>query len=321
MSVVREIALVAEIAMPVDEKWSVRRCRYRPEEGGAGRVCIVTGIHGDEMLGQLIVFGVAQRIMQEQEHLRGTVDLYPMLNPLGLDIGERLVPSGTRLDMNRSFPGTPDGTPMEAMCYQIVQEVRGADLVLDLHASTQSKSELYEVRISAPATPEMVASARALCPELIWVYPERTAYNASLTGALSTLGTHAMILEANEPCHRPQKIAGKVIDGIFCKLAEMGLWTGKTVTPPAEPPCVMRQEDILRVTCRLPGVYLPENVIGRRVGKGQVLGRVFDALSGEVMEEVTAPCDALVFSERSYCAVYPGTLLARLYKMKEEAQP
>lgn len=320
MSVVREIASVAEIAMPVDEKWFVRRCRYMPEEGGAGRVCIVTGIHGDEMMGQLIVFGVAQRIMQGQEHLHGIVDIYPMLNPLGLDIGKRLVPSGTRLDMNRSFPGAKDGTPMEAMCYQIVEEVRGADLVLDIHASTQNKSELYEVRVSAPGTKEMIDSARALCPELIWVYPERTAYNASLTGALTALGTSAMILEADERRHRPQEIAGKVIEGIFCKLSEMGLWTGEAVKPPEEVPCIMTQEDMLRVTCDHPGVYLPQDVIGQRVKQGQTLGHVFDALSGVVLEEVTAPCDALVFSERSYSAVYPGTLLVRLYKTRGEVQ-
>ncbi len=321
MTVVREIETVAEIAMPVEERWSVRRCRYRPEDGGAGRVCIVTGIHGDEMMGQLIVFGIARRIMDAQEHLHGIVDIYPMLNPLGLDIGERLVPSGTRLDMNRSFPGSKDGTPMEAMCYQIVQEVRDADLVLDIHASTQNKSELYEVRISAPATPQMIAGARALCPELIWVYPERTAYNASLTGALSALGTSAMILEADERRYRPQEMAGKVVDGIFCKLGEMGLWTGETKKPPREVPCILAQEDMLRVTCTHPGVYLPEDVIGTRVALGQRLGCVFDALTGEIIEEVTAPCDALVFSERGYSAVYPGTLLMRLYKLKGATRP
>ena len=36
-------------------------------------------------------------------------------------IGERMVPSGTRLDMNRAFPGSPDGTPLEYMCYQVIQ--------------------------------------------------------------------------------------------------------------------------------------------------------------------------------------------------------
>lgn len=321
MSVVREITTVAEIAMPVDEKWSVRRCRYMPEGGAGRRVCLVTGIHGDEMMGQLILFGVAQRVMREPECLRGILDLYPMLNPLGLDIDERLVPSGTRLDMNRSFPGAKDGTAMEAMCYQIVEEVRAADLVLDIHASTQNKSELYEVRISAPASEAMIDGARALCPELIWVYPERTAYNASLTGALSALGTPALILEADERRHSPQEIAERVIEGIFCKLHQMGLWTGKAAQPPREVPCILVQEDMQRVTCEHPGVYLPEETVGKHVRAGQRLGRVFDALEGVVLEDVTAPCDALVFSERSYSAVYPGTLLARLYKTKEGERP
>ncbi len=322
MAVIRQITTVASVAMPIEEKWTVRRCRYMPGEGAAGRVCIATGIHGDEMMGQLIAFGVVSRIMEQQEHLHGIVDVYPMLNPLGLDIGERLVPASTRLDMNRAFPGTPDGTPLESVCYQLVQDMRGADLVLDIHASTQNKSELYEVRLNAASAAQLAEQARALCPELIWIYPEKTAYEASLTGALCGLGTPAMILEADERRRKPQEIAGRVVEGIFCKLREMGLWTGSAVEPPRaqeEIPTIRTQEDVLRVTCEHPGVYVPEDCIGEWVQEGRILGRIIDALEGVVREEIKAPCAGLVFSQRSYSAVYPGTLIARLLRRRGEA--
>ncbi|MFQ9446205.1 MAG: succinylglutamate desuccinylase/aspartoacylase family protein [Christensenellales bacterium] len=145
----KTLTTVASVALPIEERWSIKRCRYAPDGESVGRVCIATGTHGDEMMGQLIVYLVQQRIAAHPDALRGTVDFYPMLNPLGLDIGERMVPSGTRLDMNRAFPGSPDGTPLEYMCYQVIQDMRGADFVLDLHASARNKSELYEVRVSA----------------------------------------------------------------------------------------------------------------------------------------------------------------------------
>lgn len=321
MAVVREITQVASIAMPIGESWTVRRCRYMPQEGASGRLCLATGIHGDEMLGQLIVFGIVRRIMEQQEHLHGTVDVYPMLNPLGLDIGERMVPTGTRLDMNRSFPGAADGTPMEAMCHHIVQDMLGADLVLDIHTSTRTKCELYEVRMNAKEAPAMVPAARALCPDLIWVYPDKTAYNASLAGALSQLGTPALILEADERRRHPHETAERVIEGVFCKMKEMGLWTGEAKEPPREDeeiPCIRTQNEVMRVTCENPGVYVPSDCIGEWVEKGQVLGQVIDALEGVVREEVRAPHDGLVFSQRSYSVVYPGTLLARLYRKEQQ---
>lgn len=315
MAVVREISTVASITMPVEEQWAIRRCRYAPEEGGEGRVCIATGMHGDEMMGQLIVYGIASRILKNPEHLHGTVDIYPMLNPQGLDISERMVPASTRLDMNRVFPGSPDGTALEYMCHLVMQDMLGADLVLDIHTSTQNKSELYEVRIGARDAQRLIDKAQALCPQVIWIYPDSSAFNVSLASSLCEAGTDAMILEADERRRRPLEIAAPVVEGIFCKLAQMGLWTGPARPLPQEAiPVVRSRENICRVTCQYPGVYVPEDLIGTRVEEGQVLGTVIDALHGEVRERVKAPCSGLMFSQRSYSAVYPGTLIARLRK-------
>ena len=59
---------------------------------------------------------------------------------------------------------------------------------------------------------------------------------------------------------------------------------------------------------------MPEDRIGTRVEEGQVLGTVIDALEGAARETVKAPCAGLVFSQRSYSSVYPGTLIARIRK-------
>ena len=155
--------------MAIDENWTVRRCRYAPEGASAGRVCLATGIHGDELMGQLIAYGVARCIAAQPECLHGIVDIYPMLNPLGLDVGDRMTPMN-HLDMNRAFPGTKDGTALEAICHAIIEDMRGADLVLDIHSGTVGKSELYEVRLSSPHADWLLDQARALSPDLIWAF-------------------------------------------------------------------------------------------------------------------------------------------------------
>ena len=316
LPIVKQITEIVSIAMPFEENWAVRRCRYAPESASAGRLCIAAGTHGDEMMGQLVCFQVAERIQREPQHLRGVVDIYPMLNPLGLDIAERMVPVGTRLDMNLAFPGSPSGTPLEILCHRIMQDMLGADLVLDVHASTQYKSELYEVRMNEADADRLIPKARALCPDLIWVYPEYAAYGSSLTSALCAAGTDALILEADERRRKPQEIAAGVVAGIFCKMHEMGLWTGEVIAAPGAGsiPVVRTREEISRVTCAYPGVYVPEDHIGTFVQAGDVLGCVIDALEGSVLEAVKAPCSGLVFSQRSYSAVYPGTLIARIRK-------
>ena len=275
MSIIKEITTIASIAMPVAEHWQIRRCRYMPEGASAGRICLASGIHGDELIGQLILHGIAQRIQQHPEHLHGTVDIYPMLNPLGLDTSERMTPMMNYLDMNRSFPGTPNGTALESMCHAIFTDMLGADLVLDLHASTRNKNELYEVRIDSRSAARMIPQAYAFSPDLIWVYADKYVLNATLTAALCAADTPAFILEMHEPRHKPYETANRIVDSIFCKMTEMGLWTGEAApapAPDAQIPCVRTGDNICRIACEKPGIYVPVEVIGKWVKAGDTLG-------------------------------------------------
>ena len=52
----KTLTTVASVALPIEERWSIKRCRYAPDGESVGRVCIATGTHGDEMMGQLIVY-------------------------------------------------------------------------------------------------------------------------------------------------------------------------------------------------------------------------------------------------------------------------
>ena len=318
MAVVREITTAAGTALPVYESWAVRRCRYMPEGGGRGRICLVSGIHGDETLGQLVIFNVVQRIMAQPEHLRGIADMYPMLNPLGLDIGERMVPVGTRLDMNRSFPGSGDGTPLERTCRRLIDDMAGADLVIDIHSGTQLKHELFEVRLSAQDPGPLAALAQHLQPDVIWFYPDSVACEASLSGALCSMGTPALLLQADEHGQAAKQAADRAAEGILRLMKHMGLWTGDVISAPqADIPCIRTEEEVARVTCSKPGMYVPEGCIGTHVAKGQLLGRIIDAVEGAVSEEIVSPCAGLVFSQRSYSPVYPSTLIARIHAQGE----
>ena len=78
------IETVAKTALYVNENLLIRRNRIQPEEGceDRGRICVVTGAHGDELEGQFVCYELIRRINAEREKLRGTVDIYPALNPL-----------------------------------------------------------------------------------------------------------------------------------------------------------------------------------------------------------------------------------------------
>lgn len=98
-----------------------------------GPVAVVTAnLHGDECTG----IGVVHRLRQllPERLLRGTVLLFPSLNPEGLVQGTRGLP-GDEKDPNRAFPGDPAGSPVERLAHAVWTEILDArpSLLIDIH--------------------------------------------------------------------------------------------------------------------------------------------------------------------------------------------
>ena len=108
------IERIVEMELPAGEKLIIEKNRIQGERlrPDAARLAIVTGSHGDELEGQYICYETARRLKEGLQFLSGTVDIYPALNPLGIDVVQRTSPLGN-VDMNRVFPGSPDGTLLE----------------------------------------------------------------------------------------------------------------------------------------------------------------------------------------------------------------
>ena len=80
--------------------------------GDEKRVCIVTGTHGDELEGQYVCYELNRILQEHSDCLKGIVEIYPALNPLGVDSISRGIPMFD-LDMNRIFPGDENGAVAE----------------------------------------------------------------------------------------------------------------------------------------------------------------------------------------------------------------
>lgn len=136
------IKTVASVSLPVLEKLEIRKNRI---ESGTDqkkkRISIVTGIHGDELEGQYVCYELSRRLQEHMECLNGIVDIYPAMNPLGIDSITRGIPAFD-LDMNRVFPGNEDGSMTEYVAAKIVEDLAGSDLCIDIHASNIFLTEI-----------------------------------------------------------------------------------------------------------------------------------------------------------------------------------
>lgn len=82
----------------------------------------MTGTHGDELDGQYVCYEIVKQLNAHPEKLKGIVDIYPDVNPLGLDTGSRGIPMFD-LDMNRVFPGDNNGAITEYLAAGIIDDI------------------------------------------------------------------------------------------------------------------------------------------------------------------------------------------------------
>jgi uncharacterized protein len=101
--------------------------------GAAGpRVLLVAGTHGDEWEGQLLVRNLVASVRPED--VTGTLVCLPSLNLPAADVSHRCSPIDGE-NMNRAFPGDPDGGPTR-MLADYVEHVLlpECDYAMDLHS-------------------------------------------------------------------------------------------------------------------------------------------------------------------------------------------
>ena len=313
------IKTVVSLNFPVEETLCIRKQRILPagytEESdlsGLKRFSIVTGTHGDELEGQYVCYEVSRILQENTDKLNGIVDIYPALNPLGIDSQERGIP-GFDLDMNRIFPGSGKGSMAEHAAASIVEDLSGSDMVIDIHASNLYLTEIPQARISEVFAEELVPYARRLNIDFIWVHAASTVLEATLAHSLNSTGTPTIVVEMGIGLRLTQAYGRQLTQGIFSLMSCMGIWNGDSIEP-RRPLFSENNDDVEFINAPVSGVFIQHMEHNSFVSEGDVIGEIADPLRGESLCTITAPCTGVIFTLRDFPMVDEGSLIGRLLR-------
>lgn len=308
------IKTVASVGLPVDETLAIKKRRIQPKNKSKGmkRICIVTGIHGDELEGQYVCFEVARKIEAEFEKLAGIVDIYPAMNPLGIDSITRGIPAFD-LDMNRLFPGNIDGNMTEYMAAEIIKDMSGADLVIDIHASNIYLTEIPQIRINELHEDFLVPLAEKSNVDFIWVHGASTVLESTFAYSLNSTGTPCLVVEMGVGMRITKEYGEQLVDGIFHLMETLGIWKGETKTP-RTPIISKNSDDVSYLNARVGGLFIQKVKHWEKLKKGDLIGQIVDPLSGKVLDNVLSTVDGILFTIREYPVVDEGSLVGRLLR-------
>lgn len=258
-------------------------------------LCVIGGIHGDELNG----VEIANRVFSgtPPEKLSGTLIVVPMVNAAGIRSGLRYLPD--RRDLNRCFPGSPTGSTGSRIANILFERViRGSDALVDLHTGSGNRTNLPQIRtdIENPRALDLAESFG------VGIVLHGTGPKGSLRRAALDIGIPAIIYEAGEPLRFQEEEIAAGAKGVRNVMASLGMvQREEKVKPRAQ---LYRKTRWVRAA-KQGGIFLTSRALGESVSKGDVLGTITDPITGE-REEVLAPADGRLIGMAVPQIVLPG---------------
>lgn len=306
---------VVDISLPVDETFRIRKNRIE-NRSRAKRFSLVTGIHGDELEGQYVAFRINQILRENIDCVDGIVDIYPGMNPLGVDSVTRGIPAFD-LDMNRIFPGRSDGDMNEYVASRLIDDIAGSDLVIDIHASNIFLTEIPQIRINEISADRLVPLARKANVDLIWVHGAATVLESTLAYALNDRNTPTLVAEVGVGMRITKEYGDQLTAGILSLLKELGIYSGEC--PEVREPVISSDpDDVIFLNAPSSGIFIQTAHHGAILEKGEEVGIIVNPLTGDVLSRMVSPERGWLFTIREYPVTDQGSLIARILKKLPE---
>lgn len=277
--------------------------------GPGPRLTVIAGVHGAEYTS----IATARRFVTslDADTVSGRIVVVPVANPSAFWARSPFVVPQDGKNLNRCFPGRPDGSAAEAIAAAVFsQVVAGSDFLVDLHAGDIPESlEPFTIYDESP----VAAAARDLAIAYGFAHCVRQAaatrtVAGSSCAAAADAGIPAIIAECGGNGILDPSAVARHLDGLRNLAKTVGVLSG--VPAPRRPIEEHDGWEWLRTAAA--GWWQPSVTVGSSVPAGAQLGVVSDVWTDEPIAEITAPTAGTVLFLTASPAVSAGGLLMGL---------
>ncbi|MDX5378265.1 MAG: N(2)-acetyl-L-2,4-diaminobutanoate deacetylase DoeB [Halomonas sp.] len=282
-------------------------------KNGEGPTALLTGgNHGDEYEGITALMKLTSELRAEEVH--GRVIIVPMMNVPAAMAGKRTSPMDGG-NLNRSFPGDPDGTVTEKIADYFTRVMTPlADVVLDLHSGGRTLDIIPFGASHVLDDPEQqrqaLEGAKAFgAPYAMMMFELDAA--ALFDTAVESQGKVFVATELGGGGTSTPESLAITERGVRNFLIHFGLIEGE-VAMPDEPQVFLDMPDAsCYVQSEHSGLLELTLALGDRVEKGQVIARIYDMTrSGSAPVEYRAGRDGILAARRFPALVNMGDTIA-----------
>jgi len=259
--------------------------------------------HGDEPEGAFSIFKLFDQL--DAQAVSGTVVGVPAMNVPAFEAGKRGDPLDTfSYDMNRLYPGRPEGYPTERAAWAHWMAMKDAcDLQIAVHSGGEHSYLAH--MIFASDNPQSLELAAAMGTPWDLVFRSGVGGN-NPASKMAELGKAGVTVELGGNCRTLTSdfhtVAADLAAGYLNVMRHYGMVAGD---PGYAPEWRMGHQQALLAPASGMWVGHPDVEFERPLTAGTPLGSIYD-LYGGIRAEVVAPEDGVVFGLRSRPAVLAG---------------
>jgi predicted deacylase len=273
---------------------------WRFTSGKPGPKILLTGaLHGDEITATAALWHLTEHL-RAHPPARGEVTLIPCANPFGAQLSSRNVPL-ENTNMNRVFPGLPDGTLAERTAHRLARLLDTHDALIDVHTAGWC---VPFVIIDPIADPGLANRTLAWATTLGWpVTGELPGPNLALHGLDRCWTGYA--LSRQKPAFVLELVGFHTLDGPCAREAAHRL--AHTLPQfPLQAPVQSLATTRTEVYAERSGLFEALKRPGDALAKYECVGVVYNLSSGDIVQRVAAPADGLLLYVNPVSAVQVG---------------
>ena len=256
-----------------------------------GKTMLITaGVHGGEYVGIQAAIELSQKLKIQK--VAGTIIIIKVINVPAFERRNGSMGLTDGKNLNREFPGNPEGTEMERLAWAVSHELQpAADYYIDLHSGDDYEQLTSYVYYAGMADEETVSQSRRMAEQVDVPYMVRSnvasggSYNYAASQGIPSIliergGMGAWTSEEVRSTRRD-------VRNILCHL---GIYQGKKDYRTYYP---LEVTDICYQDASRDGLWYPFKKPGDMIREGEILGEVRD-YEGGLLELSVAEYDGVI---------------------------
>lgn len=303
--------IIFSLSSPYRDDFRVMGYRFGK---GEKTCCIIGSLRGNEIQ-QLYMCSQLVKTLDMLEK-KGDISydreilIIPSINSYATNINKKFW-CLDNTDINRMFPGNPDGETTQRIAVGVFAEICKYQYGVQFASFYISGMFIPHVRMMKTCKENTSLANLFGLPYVVLRTP--TAMDQStLNYNWQVGGTAAFSVYTNATESIDEQSAQQGVSAVLRFLSRMGIIKYKVHG--GYMGTIIAEDDMMNVKCSAAGIYRIKRQCGEEVAKGDVLAQIIHPYEGEVISEVKAPADGILFFAHESPLVMENTTVFKLIK-------